>query len=268
MYSIQDDLALMVAAAEKAGEIARTFQTEGFERLEDKSSGDPFLTEADLAIDKALRESLTAARPDYGWLSEETENDDSHLHAKRSFVVDPIDGTREFVERTGEFAISIGLIEDGKPVAGVIYNPMKPHMISGCVGTGVFLNGEKIKSAQTVTLKEADIIVSRSETRRGQWKPFKDTITTRDVGSVAYKLGLVAAGLADATASVQGKSYWDICAGHALCLAAGKVFTDLSGNDVMYKTKDVRVNGLVATQSGLHKDLLNVLSVQQQAVAG
>jgi len=259
MHSIQDDLALMVTAAKAAGEIALKFQTEGFERLEDKSSGDPFLTEADLAIDKTLREGLRAARPDYGWLSEETESDSSYLSAKRSFVVDPIDGTREFVERTGEFAISIGLIEDGKPVAGVIYNPMKPHLISGCVGEGVFVNGEKTTPSQPVSLDVADIIVSRSETRRGQWQPYEGVMTTRDVGSVAYKLGLVAASLADATASVQGKSYWDVCAGHALCLAAGKTFTDLSGKDVVYNTADVRINGLVAAPHTLHIRLLQAL---------
>ncbi|MBI1364278.1 MAG: 3'(2'),5'-bisphosphate nucleotidase CysQ [Proteobacteria bacterium] len=260
MHTLVQDLELMVQAAEKAGEIAYKFQTEGFKRLEDKASGDPFLTEADLAIDACLRELLTAARPDYGWLSEETEKDDSYLTRARSFVVDPIDGTRDFVEGTHEFAISIGLIEDGKAVAGVIYNPMKKHLISGAVGKGVFMNGQGVRQRGVEDVHDMDVLISVSETRKGLWAPYQGQLALRSVGSVAYKLGLVAAGMADATASLVGKSFWDICAGDALCRAAGLKMTDLSGRMIRYNTEGLRVDGIIAAPEQLHTGLLTVLN--------
>jgi myo-inositol-1(or 4)-monophosphatase len=259
MFTLEQDLTLMVSAAEKAGAIAHRYQTEGFKRLDDKASGDPFLTEADLAIDTALREALTAARPTYGWLSEETENDSSYLTAARSFVVDPIDGTRDFVEGTHEFAISIGLIEGGHAVAGVVFNPMKNHLVAGAVGLGTTLNGQAVTRRPAPAAPLADVIVSVSETRKNLWSPYQGSLTVRPVGSVAYKLGLVAAGLADATASVVGKSFWDICAGHALCVAAGLTVTDLDGTPIRYDSVTLRVGGIIAAPAPLHRQLAEVL---------
>ena len=250
----------MLEATKAAGAIAKSFQEKGFKQLEMKDKGDPFLTEADIAIDTHLRETLTKAFPEYGWYSEETPPTENPLEKEFCFVVDPIDGTRDFVERNGEFSISVGLIHKGKPVVGFVYAPMKDRMISGAQGTGVLLNGEVVKPSASAELKNADVIVSRSETRKGLWTPYENSFKTRVVGSAAHKIAAVAAGLADANPSLRPKNLWDVCAGHFLILEAGGQFTQLDGSDIEYADVNFRLNNYLATsQESIHQALLTQL---------
>ena len=119
----QGDLALLERSVRDAGKIAREFFEAGTFKRWDKSKGNP-VTEADIAVDKFLRETLTAARPGYGWLSEETEDDVARLKARNVFVVDPIDGTIAFMKNRPHFTVCAGIVRDGLPVAGVVFNPM------------------------------------------------------------------------------------------------------------------------------------------------
>ena len=234
MPDYRPQLETIRSAITAAGEIARRFQTEGFEQLADKTKGDPFLTEADLAIDSYLQQTLLAAYPDYGWFSEETPPQDNPLAKEFCWVVDPIDGTREFVAMNGEFVISIGLVHHGKAVLGGIYAPMKNQLILGGVGCPVTLNGDHIPPAQPKPLAEIVCGISRSETAAGLWAPYQGVIPLQEIGSVAYKLGLVAIGEIDMTISLRPKNLWDVCAGHALIEASGGVFEDLDGSTVSY----------------------------------
>ena len=239
----------MTKITREAGEIAREFQAKGFKQLDMKTKGDPFLTEADIAIDTHLKTSLMAAFPEYGWYSEETKPTEESLTKEFCFVVDPIDGTREFVERNGEFSISVGLIHHGQPVAGIVYAPMRDHFISGAKGTGVMLNGEATKAWQPKDVTESDIIISRSETRAGLWAPFADELKTRVVGSAAYKIALAAAGIADANASLKPKNLWDVCAGHFLIEEAGGQFVQLTGEPIEYADINYRLKNYIAGPS-------------------
>jgi myo-inositol-1(or 4)-monophosphatase len=249
---------LLETACREAGAIARRYQSEGFQTFT-KTKGDPFLTEADTAIDTYLRTTLLAARPEYGWLSEETEDDNSRLAKTKCWVVDPIDGTRDFVERTGNFAVSAALVDAGAPVAAVVYNPMKEHLVSASKGDGLFLNGAKVAAKAVPSFLDAECLVSVTETRKGKWAALDSRVRTRPVGSVAYKLALVAAGLSDMTASLAEKNLWDICAGHLLCEEAGCIFTDLSGRSVRYDAGYLRVNGVIAAPPALYDPLKSLV---------
>jgi len=188
------DLARIREALEAAAEAVRPF-TPGAVAYRNKSSrGDP-VTAADHAINDVLL-TLLPERGE-GWLSEETVDDARRLECRRLWVVDPLDGTREFVDGIPEWCISIGLVEEGRPVAGGIYNPVTDELFLGSVETGVTLNGRPVRVTGRRTLEGAVILASRSEWRRGEWARFADApFRVAPCGSVAYKLARVAAGLA------------------------------------------------------------------------
>jgi myo-inositol-1(or 4)-monophosphatase len=202
--------------------------------------GDP-VTAADLAIDAVLREALP--RPGEGWLSEETVDDRRRLEADRVWIVDPLDGTREFVEGIPEWCISIGLVEGGVPVAGGILNPATDQMVVGAVGAGVTLNGRHValrpQGGPSGSLAGARVLASRSEVRRGEWARFADApFEVIACGSVAYKLGQVAAGLADATWTLVPKNEWDVAGGAALIRAAGLHLCHADGTERVFNRAD------------------------------
>ena len=198
-----------------------------FERKE--ARGDP-VTAADHAADLVLRRILP--QPGEGWLSEESVDDPSRLGRDRVWVVDPIDGTREFIEGIPEWCVSIGLLEHESPVAGGIYNPATDEMVLGSVEGGVTYNGAPARVKEPREGDRPTVLASRSEIKRGEWDGLeKEGVVVRPCGSVAYKLSLVAAGLADATWTVVPKSEWDVAAGCALVRGAGGVVTLADGTE-------------------------------------
>lgn len=215
---LRRDLLHIGEALERAQAAFQRF-TPGEIEARHKSGDDP-VTEADTTVDTLLREFLP--RDGDGWLSEETRDDHVRLERRRVWVVDPLDGTREFVTGIPEWCVSIGLVVDGEPVAGGICNPVTGETILGARGLGVTLNGRPAGVSGRPTLAGAQVVASRSEVKRGEWQGYReDLFEIRPMGSVAYKLGLVAAGLVDATWTLTPKHEWDVAAGVALVLAAG-----------------------------------------------
>jgi myo-inositol-1(or 4)-monophosphatase len=209
-----------------------------------KQRGDP-LTEADLAVNRVLEQILP--RPGEGWLSEETRDDPERLRRSRVWVVDPIDGTQEFVAGIPEWCVSIGLVVDGVPVAGGIHNPATGQTIVGGLGLGVTLNGARVRARPRSGLAGALVLASRSETTRGEWNRFAGApFEVRPCGSVAYKLGLVAAGLADSTWTLVPKSEWDVAGGAALVRAAGGVVQLVDGTEPRFNRPDPRLPDFMA----------------------
>lgn len=244
----------LVAAAAAIGALSR-------ERLaiDRKAGGDP-VTEADRAADAALRGALVA--PGEGWLSEETEDDPARLACRRVWVVDPIDGTRQFVDGVPEWCISVALVEDGRAVAGGTCNPATGETFLGHVATGASLGGIPIRVTARERVEGAVVLASRSETRRGEWERFRDApFRVRSVGSVAYKLSLVAAGRADATWSLVPKHEWDVAAGVALVRAAGGAVLALGGGELVFNQAVPRVPGLLAAPSLLAAALRPIVGV-------
>lgn len=249
MTDRESDLSRIREALEEAGRVVRPF-TPGdvaFERKEER--GDP-VTEADHALDAALKEILPSEGE--GWLSEETRDDPVRLERHRVWVVDPLDGTREFVEGIPEWCVSVGLLEDGVPVAGGICNPATDERVLGSAETGVTYNGEAAGLTDCHTLDGARVLASRSEVRRGEWERFSDApFEVVPCGSVAYKLGLVAAGRADATWTLVPKHEWDVAAGAALVRAAGGVLLHADGSEPAFNQRDPKLPNFLAGREEL-----------------
>src|SRR3989441_2183232 len=192
-----------------------------------KAGHDP-VTEADKAVDAVLRKELL--REGEGWLSEESVDDFTRLEKNRIWVVDPLDGTREFVAGIPEFCVSVAMVENGRPVAGGICNPATEETFIGSLQTGVTYKGKRAHPSQRTRLEGAVVLASRSEVKRGEWKQFENaSFKIRPMGSVAYKLALVSAGLADATFTLTPKNEWDVAAGAALVESAGGFVRTLKG---------------------------------------
>jgi myo-inositol-1(or 4)-monophosphatase len=228
--------------------------TPGAIETEYKIGHDP-VTEADRALDAVLRKELL--RDGEGWLSEESVDDPVRLQRSRVWVVDPLDGTREFVKGIPEFCASIGFVENGRPVAGGIYNPATDETFLGSVDSGVTYNGKPAQPSQRTTLDGALVLASRSEVKRGEWKSFENAaFKIRAMGSVAYKLALVSAGLADITFTLTPKNEWDVVAGAALVQSAGGFVSTLERTTLTANRLDPLLSGLLASGPFLKDKLL------------
>jgi len=244
-------LASLKAILLEAGEVVRAAYERGT-AVERKKDGSP-VTEADREANRVLEAGLRQLLPSAGWLSEESRQDTRRLETEWLWVVDPLDGTKEFARRIPEFALSVGLVHGERVAAGIVVNPITGEGGLGAVGGPSESWGFPPAKTAATSLDAAVASVSRSETEDGSAQPFFSLVgTTRPVGSVAYKLLRVAAGLEDLTFSVQPKSEWDICAGVGLLEAAGKVYWRLDGKPVRFNQRDTRLrSGAVAGPSEL-----------------
>lgn len=264
MTSSGETLQRIHAALEAGREVLNRY-TPGAIEARFKAGDDP-VTEADRTVDQVLREHLL--RDDEGWLSEETVDDYLRLDRERVWVVDPLDGTREFVQGIPEFGISIAMVENGIPVAGGICNPATNELIMGSRETGVTYNGKPVHASQRKELRGALVLASRSEVKRGEWKQFEQAeFSVRAMGSVAYKLGLVSAGLADITFTLVPKHEWDVAAGAALVLSAGGFVRTLENTDLICNQKKPLITGLIAGGSYLRGELMAMLSDHHNPVS-
>jgi myo-inositol-1(or 4)-monophosphatase len=245
------------SALEASREVFARF-TPGAIETEYKTGHDP-VTEADRALDAVLRKELL--REGEGWLSEESVDDPIRLQRSRVWVVDPLDGTREFVKGIPEFCVSIGFVENGRPVAGGIHNPATNETFLGSIDSGVTYNGKLAQSSQRGSLDGALILASRSEVKRGEWKAFETSkFEIRPMGSVAYKLALVSAGLADATFTLTPKNEWDVVAGAALVRSAGGFVSTLEKAELTANQRDPLLSGLLASGLLLKDQLLALVA--------
>jgi len=264
--SYAEILKRIYAALEASRKVFARF-TPGAIETEYKVGHDP-VTEADRALDAVLRKELL--RSGEGWLSEESADDPIRLQRSRVWVVDPLDGTREFVQGIPEFCVSIGFVEDGRPVAGGICNPATNELFLGSVESGVTYNGKPAQPSQRKTLDGSLVLASRSEVKRGEWKAFENSkATIRPMGSVAYKLALVSAGLADVTFTLTPKNEWDVVAGAALVQSAGGFVSTLEKTSLTANRRDPLLSGLLASGPFLKDELLSLvephIKVPQQA---
>lgn len=252
-----DDLKRIGQALSRAAEVLERF-TPGEIAHRVKSKGDP-VTEADEAVDAALRSSLP--QPGEGWLSEETVDDLSRLECARTWIVDPVDGTKEFVQGIPEWCVSVGLVEGDQPVAGGILVPSRDLTIVGSLETGVTVNGEPAQVRPHVGLDGVTVLASRSEVKRGEWDRFSDApFGVEPMGSVACKMALVAAGLADATWTLVPKNEWDVAGGTALVRAAGGAVWRPDGQPLRFNQPKTLLPGLLATPAGIERHVREYLA--------
>jgi myo-inositol-1(or 4)-monophosphatase len=247
-----DALPRIEAGLQAALEVLKGLRRESM-RVDDKGAAGP-VTDADRAINDVLTRMLPADGE--GWLSEESRDDPVRLERRRVWAVDPLDGTKEFVAGIPEWCVSVGLLEDGEAVAGGIANPATGEVFLGGRGTGVTYNGRPARVSGRQSLEGALVLASRSEVDRGEWERFRGaSFTVRPMGSVAYKLALVAAGLADATWTLVPKHEWDVAAGVALVLAAGGTVRTKDGSPLRFNQARPKLTGLIAQSPALLSDV-------------
>lgn len=250
MADFQDDLQLLEQAARHAGALAmQWYQTDMDVR--DKGGNHP-VTEADLAVDRYLYEKLRKERPDYGWLSEETVDDQSRLSAKRTFLVDPIDGTRAFIRGEPYFSVSLAIVEDGQPIVGVVFNPARRRLYSAARGQGAQCDGAPIHVSQCTELAHCTMIAQKSLFRWREWKRKWPEMNVQPRNSMAWRMALVASGHADGTFTIRPKSDWDLAAADLIAREAGAIVTDPFGHELRYNRASTRKPGVICAGKRLH----------------
>ncbi|HUI24561.1 MAG TPA: 3'(2'),5'-bisphosphate nucleotidase CysQ [Candidatus Kryptonia bacterium] len=252
------ELTVAIAAARSAGAAIHAIYDTPFE-VRQKGHDNP-VTEADLQANERIHSLIQREFPSDGWLSEETHDNRDRLTQSRVWIVDPLDGTKEFVQHLPEFCVCIALVEHGEPIVAVSYNPIADELFAAARGDGLTLNGVPAHVSPTSTLAAARVLASRSEDKRGEWDAFKPHFTVELTGSVAYKLALIAAGRADATFSLTPKNEWDICAGTLLITEGGGRVTDLDGQPLRFNQADTRRSGLIASNSRLHAPVMELIA--------
>jgi myo-inositol-1(or 4)-monophosphatase len=252
--SLEEDYALLKQAVRDAGELALSYFRQQI--LVNKKADGSEVSEADLAVDTALKLDLLTPRPDYGWLSEETEDDRERLKHRRVWVVDPIDGTSAFLRHVPEWTVSAALVEDGVPVLGIVFNPATKEFFHAIRGRGAFLNDQPIKASEKDRLDGALLIASGGLFKKKIWKEPWPEVKTRWVNSVAYRIALVACNQADATISLSAKCEWDLAAAAILVAEAGGVITDHHGKAHRYNLASPRFPSVVASGKALHPLLI------------
>ncbi|MFL5262298.1 MAG: 3'(2'),5'-bisphosphate nucleotidase CysQ [Anaeromyxobacteraceae bacterium] len=243
------ELEVATRLALAAGEVVRRHAA-GHVEERHKSSGE-VVSAADLECDALIRAGLAEAFPDDAILSEETGDSAARLGLQRVWVVDPIDGTSDFIAGGDEHAVSIGLAVDGRAALGVVHNPKRRELYAGAEGHGVDKDGAPARVSGANDLEVARLVVSRKEWKRG-FEPLAAALPIRPMGSIAYKLARVAAGLDDGTFYLKPRKEWDVCAGVALVLAGGGCVGLLHGGEPRFNAPDVKLpDGFIACAPGL-----------------
>lgn len=244
-------------AAREAGWIIMSFYGKDY-RVEEKGKGNP-VTTADLEANRKIQEIIRGRYPEDGWLSEEDRDDLQRLRASRVWVVDPIDGTKEFIAGVPQFAVSIGLVIEGHPVLGVVYNPAEEKFYRAVKGGGALLNDLSIHVSQRAEVQGASLLVSRSEPRR-KFQSFADLCRLQSIGSIAYRLAMVAGGEGDGTLTFRSLREWDVCAGVLIVEEAGGVVVDGAGRGLVFNQEDPLYRGIVASNGSLAHGLQGMLA--------
>jgi myo-inositol-1(or 4)-monophosphatase len=252
------DTGLLVTRIREAGEIARRFYGGEYKSWH-KSHGNP-VTEADIEIDSFLKRTLLDARPGYGWLSEETADNPARLYSKRIFIVDPIDGTYGFLKHRPHFTIVAAVVENGRPVAGVIYNPITEEMFEATKHLGARKNGAAIYVSTRSNFEGARLLAEKKVMEPARWvHPWPASLTTETRASAAYRMALVAAGEFDAMLSLSPKSDWDLAAGDLIVHEAGGKVTTRERDLPIYNRERPEHRSVICAGPQLHRALLDRL---------
>jgi myo-inositol-1(or 4)-monophosphatase len=252
-----EEIVAAECAAREAGSIIMGLFKGKFD-VQEKSKNNP-VTTADLEANRKIREIILGCFPHDGWLSEEDQDSSQRLSRSRVWVVDPIDGTKEFIEGVPQFAVSIGFVVDGRPKVAVVYNPVEDSFYKAVTGQGAFLNHQPIRVTPRNDIDGALLLVSRSEPRR-KFQVFIDRCEIKPVGSIAFRLAKVAGGDGDGTLTFRSIHEWDVCGGVLLVEEAGGIVVDGSGERLTFNRQEIRHRGVVAANAAMARALQGLWS--------
>lgn len=241
----------------EAGKIALKYY-QGDVKSWDKKPGDP-VSEADLEIDHYLKDHLLTTHPGYGWLSEETTDNSDRLSKSRVWIVDPIDGTRSFLAGKPEFTVSAALVEDGKPVAAALFNPVTDEFFEAVIGQGSFLNGVRLTCGDKTDLASTKLLASRKAFEWHKWLDVAPGAEFDHLNSIAYRIAVVASQSFDASLSLSAKSDWDIAAADLILSEAGGISTTTKGAEIIYNLENPVHDTVISSSLSLHSVLMDLL---------
>lgn len=244
----ESDLELLVRAVRRAGQVALSWR--GNARNWAKADGSP-VSEADLAANDALQEVLCGARPHYGWLSEENGRKGG---GGRTFVVDPIDGTRAYIRGETTWTVVAAVVEAGRPLAGAIFRPVAGTLYSAARGEGAMRNGRAVQSSRKSDLREARVAMPAPLYRDGEFER-AGVERANYISSLALRLAKAGEGRVDAVITKQGPHHWDLAAADLFVHEAGGTLTDLSGETLDYAAETTSHGAIVAGSSALAQSL-------------
>lgn len=251
----RDDAELLFDCVREAGALALTLLRQNVRRWS-KSDGSQ-VTEADHKVDALLAGRLQKARPGYGWLSEETPDSAARLSCERLWIVDPIDGTQDFIQHGSDWCIAAALIESGRPVVAAVYRPVREEFFSALAGDGAFIDGRRLKANDGATLAQAKIAGNRKSLAALQNHGIDASV--KSGLPLQLRLAFVAAGRIDGALSIGNRNDWDLAAGDLLVHEAGGVVSNTSGGRYIYNRPQPWQQGLVAAGAKRHASLINAL---------
>jgi len=254
----ENDLSLLIDAARASGGIAKRYWKQSPEIWHKDDNAGP-VTEADLEVDRMLHAELLSSRPEYGWLSEETEDGSARLSSERVFIVDPIDGTRAFIAGEKTFSHSLAIAENGKVIAAVVYLPMLDLMFAATTNGEAQLNGAPITST-AVAIEGARILAARPTFNDEYWQSAPPPIKRHFRASLAYRMCLVAQGRFDGMLTLRDTWEWDIAAGSLIAERAGAVVSDRNGAAPVFNNPSPKLPGIIAAGKTVHQGLQSQLA--------
>ncbi|WP_410216324.1 3'(2'),5'-bisphosphate nucleotidase CysQ [Paracoccus sp. (in: a-proteobacteria)] len=258
MQAPEADLELLAAGAMEAGRIAMRFWRQDPVTWDKDDNAGP-VTEADLAVNDALESKLMAARPDYGWLSEESEANPARLDAERCFIIDPIDGTRAFIDGQEGFSHSLAISEGDRIIAAVVHLPVLQLTYTAFADGPALLNGRPIKPTDA-DVEGARVLTYRAVSDAQNWRGPLPRFRREFRSSLAWRLCLAAEGRFDAALSLRAAWEWDIAAGSLIAECAGALVSDRRGQQMRFNSARAQVDGLVVAGPRLHRQLLDALA--------
>ncbi len=253
------DLALLTDAAREAGRIALRYWRRD-PKVWDKGGEHGPVTEADLAVNDMLKARLMAARPGYGWLSEETPDDAARLDCETVFIIDPIDGTRAFIAGEENFSHSLAVAHQGRVTAAVVFLPALDRIYTAAGTAPPLKDGQPISASTRDRLQGADILTTKPNLAPEKWPGGVPDIQRSFRASLAYRLCLAAEGRFDGMLTLRDSWEWDIAAGSLIAERAGLVVTDRQGGRIRFNSPSAQSAGVLALPLALHADALRRLT--------
>lgn len=264
-HPLERELDMAMRLARQAGDAIMVYYQTDLS-VDRKAKNEP-VTVADREADAIIIDGLRAAFPDDGLLTEESDDDLTRLTKDRVWIVDPLDGTADFISQTGDFAVQIALAQAGRPLLGVVYQPAKEQFMYAVRGQGAFVlrDGRPVRLHVSAVADPAAMCLVASRSHYSEWMETARRALGIDavqrLGSVGLKVGLVAQGACDLYLATTVAKEWDICAPHALLLEAGGRLTNLCGEPIVYNKPDViECRGLIASNGVAHDRIVATLA--------
>jgi myo-inositol-1(or 4)-monophosphatase len=256
-----DDLALLISAAKLAGGIALRHWRNA-PQVWEKPDGQGPVSAADLEVNTALEAHLRAARPDYGWLSEESEDSPARLATRTQFILDPIDGTRSFLQGDSAFSHALAVVRDGQVTAGVVYLPAQDKLYVATADGPATLNGQEIRASDRPRVPHPTALTGKATVSPDHWPGGVPALQRHFRASMAWRLCLVAEGAFDVMLTLRPSWEWDIAAGALIATRAGAKVTDRTGAALRFNAPDPRSAGVIVAAPALHTDLIARLTAK------